>query len=251
LHRKDPKGKYNTTLLNFNEMKKIYRITISALAVIGFVSILSNSCKKADDPATGIIDKDGNVYKTVSIGSQVWMAENLKATKYLNGDPIGTTVSPASDISTESTPKYQWPSNGSESNVSAYGRLYTWYAITDSRNVCPAGWRVPTNEEFTTLMTYLNGDDVAGGKLKETGTAHWISPNTGATNETGFTALPGGYRGYEGLYHYVGYTAYFWSGTEIDAGNASYRGLYYNGTYDHNLSNSKKVGFAVRCIKGN
>jgi len=227
------------------------RIWITALSLMGFVLILLNSCKKSNDSAITVADKDGNVYKAVTIGTQVWMAENLKTTKYLNGDSIGTTSQPTSNISGESNPEYQWAFGGNESNVATYGLLYTWYAATDTRNVCPAGWHVPTNVEFTTLMTYLGGDTIAGRKLKETGTTHWASPNTGATNETGFTALPGGYHGYEGSYNFMGYTGYFWSSTEVDANNAWYRGLYYNGSYDHNLSTSKMVGFAVRCIKGN
>ena len=99
-------------------------------------------------------------------------------------------------------------------------------------------------------MSNLGGDDAAGKKLKEIGTITWASPNTDATTDSGFNALPGGYRGYEGTYNFIGYTAYFWSATENDANNAWYRGLYYNGAYDHNLSNSKKAGFAIRCIKG-
>ena len=232
-------------------MKKKNRIWISVLTAIGFVLILPNSCKKAGETSTAVTDKDGNVYKTVTIGSQVWMAENLKTTKYLNGDSIGTTIPATLGINGESTPKYQWAYGGNESNVATYGRLYTWYAVTDSRNVCPTGWHVPTNVELTTLTTYLGGDSIAGIKLKETGSTHWISPNTGATNESGFTALPGGYRGYEGSSYFTGYAGYWWSATESDATNAWYHGLYYNGIYEHNLSNSKKVGFSVRCIKGN
>lgn len=231
-------------------MKRTYRIRIAKLTVLGFVLILTNSCKKTKDPIPVVTDKDGNVYKTVTIGSQVWLAENLKTTKYQNGDLIGTTASPAANISSESTPKYQWPSGGNEINVGTYGRLYTWYAVSDSRNICPTGWHVPDNTEFSALMSNLGGDDIAGKKLKETGTTHWAGPNTDATNESGFTALPGGYRGYEGLDNFVGYTGYFWSLNEADVNNAWYRGLYYNGAYDHNLSNSKKAGFAVRCIKG-
>jgi uncharacterized protein (TIGR02145 family) len=232
-------------------MKKTNRIWISVLTVLGFVLILSNSCKKSSDDTTlSVTDKDGNVYKTVTIGTQVWMAENLKTTKYVNGDLIGTTPVPTTSISAESTPKYQWPSSGNENDVATYGRLYTWYAVTDTRNICPDGWHVPVNVEFTTLMTYLGGDTIAGSKLKETGTTHWAEPNTGATNSTGFTALPGGYRGYEGTYNFTGYTGYFWSTTEYDANNGWFRGLYYNGSYDHNLTNNKMAGFAVRCIKG-
>jgi uncharacterized protein (TIGR02145 family) len=230
-------------------MKKIKRIWIYRLTILAFISILPISCKKSDDTSTAVTDKDGNVYKTVTIGTQVWMAENLKTTKYLNGDSIGTTTPPTMDISSKSSPEYQWAYGGGESNVAAYGRLYTWFAVTDSRNLCPAGWHVPTDAEFSTLITYLKGDTIAGGKLKETGTTHWYSPNTGATNETGFTALPGGYRGYEGSFYFMGYAGYWWSATEYDANNAWYRGLYYNGNYDHNLSNSKMAGFSVRCLK--
>jgi uncharacterized protein (TIGR02145 family) len=233
-------------------MKKKSRIWVAVLTVIGVVLVIHSSCKKADDnTSNNVSDKDGNVYKTVTIGNQVWLAENLKTTKYQNGDLIGTTTTSTSDISGENTPKYQWPSGGNESSVGIYGRLYTWYAVADSRNICPTGWHVPNNIEFSTLMSNLGGDDIAGGKLKETGTTHWASPNTEATNESGFTALPGGYRGYEGSYYFVGYTGYWWTATEADANNAWYRGLYYNGIYDHNLSNAKKAGFAVRCLQGN
>lgn len=232
-------------------MKTKNRIWISVLIVSGFILILLNSCKKTDETSTAVIDKDGNEYKTVTIGTQVWLAENLKTTKYLNGDLIGTTIPASLNITSESTPEYQWASGGNESNLGTYGRLYTWYAVTDSRKICPTGWHVPIDEEFAKLTKYLQGDTIAGKKLKETGTTHWASPNTGATNQSGFTALPGGYRGYEGGYYFIGYAGYWWSATESDASNAVYRGLYYNAVYDHDLSNSKKVGFSVRCIKDN
>lgn len=144
--------------------------------------------------ATTVTDVDDNAYKTVTIGSQVWMAEDLRTTKYRNGDAIGTTSPATLDISSESAPKYQWAYAGDESNVATYGRLYSWYAVTDSRNVCPAGWHVPSDAEWTTLTDFLGGEVAAQGKLKEAGTIHWNSPNTGATNESGFTALPGGNR---------------------------------------------------------
>jgi uncharacterized protein (TIGR02145 family) len=232
-------------------MKTKIRIWLSILTVFGFILILPNSCKKADDTTLTVTDKDDNVYKTVTIGTQVWMAENLKTTKYLNGDLIGTTTPAALDLSGEDTPEYQWAYNGDENNVAVYGRLYTWYAATDSRNVCPEGWHLPNKIEMTKLTDYLGGDTIDGKKLKETGTTHWISPNTGATNESGFTALPGGYHGYGGTFYFIGYAGYWWSATEFDTDNAWYRGLYYNGIYEHNLSNNKKVGFSVRCIKGN
>ncbi len=230
-------------------MKTLKTPFISLLVVLGFSLILFNCCKKSDEASTSAVDKDGNVYKAITIGTQVWLAENLKTTKYLNGEVIGTTDPASKDFSSESTPKYQWAYMGNESNVSDYGRLYTWYTVTDSRGICPAGWHVPSKAELMTLTTFLGGDSIDGKKLKESGTTHWNSPNTGATNETGFKALPGGYHGYGGSFEFQGYAGYWWSGTEADVNNAWYRGLYYNGGYEHNLSNSKKVGFSVRCLK--
>ncbi|MFZ3064200.1 MAG: fibrobacter succinogenes major paralogous domain-containing protein, partial [Nitrospirota bacterium] len=133
---------------------------------------------------TTVTDIDGNVYNTVTIGAQVWMKENLKATKYRNSEDIPTTIA---DISGETSPKYQWAYGGNINNAAVYGRLYTWYAATDSRGLCPTGWHVPTNAEWTTLTDYLGTDP--GGKMKEAGTAHWTTPNTGADNSSGFTAL--------------------------------------------------------------
>jgi uncharacterized protein (TIGR02145 family) len=145
-----------------------------------------NQTPELDERDYIIDSRDNERYKTVKIGTQVWMAENLRTTKYRNGDFIGTTTPATLDISGESTPKYQWAYDGIESNVASYGRLYTWYAITDSRKVCPAGWHVPNSSEWNTLFAYLGGKRVAGGKMKETGSSHWLSPNTGATNETGW-----------------------------------------------------------------
>jgi uncharacterized protein (TIGR02145 family) len=210
-------------------------------------------------------DGDGNNYPIVQIGTtkgttdnldpseeksvQTWMAENLKTTKYLNGDLIGTTTPASLNISGETTPKYQWAYNGNEANVTTYGRLYTWYAVTDSRNVCPTGWHVPDNNDWTALGTFLGGLNIAGGKLKEASTTHWTTPNAGATNETGFTALPGGLRSYNGAYMFVGINGFWWSSTEYSSTNAlnwdmDYRfiGLFWN----YNL---KPYGFSVRCVR--
>jgi uncharacterized protein (TIGR02145 family) len=198
-----------------------------------------------------IRDVDGNTYKTVKIGTQWWMAENLKTTKYLNGDLIGTTTPATLDIFGESTPKYQWSYDGDESNVATYGRLYTWFAITDSRNVCPRGWHVPTDEEWTTLTDYLGGESVAGGKLKETGSTHWL--NATGTNESGFTALPGGIRNSFGYFYIIGAQGYWWSATEYDVypfcAWYRYLNLYTNNVLRY--GDSEKVGYSVRCLKDN
>ena len=219
--------------------------------VMCFVLVLANNCKKADEKGTTATDKDGNVYKTVTIGTQVWMAENLKTTKYSNGNLIGTTIPATLDVHLESSPKYQWVYDGNESNVSTYGRLYTWYAVTDSRNVCPTGWHLPNNAEWTTLTTYLGGESVAGGKLKETGTTHWLSPNTGATNESGYSALPGGGRdGYGGFFD-IGRNGGMWSSDDFNINSGWYLYLYNDGNNVNRPSDSKSNGYSVRCLKDN
>jgi uncharacterized protein (TIGR02145 family) len=217
-------------------------------SILGMES-MSSSVKSQKPHFKGTVkDKDENVYNIVKIGKQYWMAENLKTTKYRNGDLIGTTTPATKDISTETYPKYQWAYEGNESNVAAYGRLYTWYAVTDSRNLCPTGWHVPTIEEFTTLIDYLGGESVAGDKLKETGTTHWQNPNTEATNESGFTALPGGYRDLSGTFGDMGYGGLWWSSTEDSEGNAwhLYMNIYVSVVY-RNVGWERK-GYSVRCL---
>jgi uncharacterized protein (TIGR02145 family) len=195
-----------------------------------------------------VTDIDGNVYKTITIGTQTWMAENLKTTKYRNGDLIGTTTA---DISNESNPKYQWPCGGDDSYLSVYGRLYTWYAATDNRNIAPTGWHVPSISELSTLVDYLGGGGrtSAPRKLKETGTNHWNTPNTSVTNESGFTAVPGGWRDPYGNFNLMGRQGTIWSTFDASTIGAGYLQIYYD---DSNLgqgTNPKNMGFSIRCIK--
>jgi uncharacterized protein (TIGR02145 family) len=196
-----------------------------------------------------VTDIDGNVYYTVTIGTQVWMVENLKTTKYRNGEAI-PNVTDATSWNNLTTGAYCNYDNNS-GNSTTFGRLYNWYAVNDSRNIAPYGWHVPTDAECTTLTTYLGGESVAGGKLKEAGTSHWISPNTGATNETGFTALPGGYRYNYGAFYGIGYNGYWWSSTEDDTLNAWYRYMYYADGHVIRSNISKISGFSVRCVRDN
>ncbi len=222
-------------------------IRVLSVSGVFLTIILVQSCKKeADSPLTDI---DGNVYnKAVTIGTQVWMVENLKTTKYSNGDTIGTTTG---DISSESTPKYQWAYDGDEKNADTYGRLYTWYAATDPRNVCPTGWHVPTDDDWTTLTTFLGGEDLAGIKLKETGSTHWLPPNSGLqTNESNFTAIPGGCY-YDGLFGYFGHRGFWWSSTESSESLGYFRTM--SGLFDFvsRDGTNKQYGFSVRCIRDN
>jgi len=195
-----------------------------------------------------VTDIDGNTYKTILIGSQTWMAENLKTTKYRNGELIGTTTPATLNISAESAPKYQWAYAGNESNVATYGRLYTWYVANDSRKICPNGWKAPSYNEWETLKSYLGGYEVAAGMLKETGTIHWNSPNTGATNNSGFTALPGGLRSNIGIFYYLGILSYWWH-TE-DPMIEWPQGLQNNWNFVLSVRLEKYYGLYIRCILG-
>ncbi|MFA4907903.1 MAG: FISUMP domain-containing protein [archaeon] len=194
-----------------------------------------------------VIDIDGNTYQTVKIGNQWWMAENLKVTHYRNGEAIPNVTDNTawSNLTTGAYCNYE----NNSTNVDTYGRLYNWYAVDDSRNIAPTGWHVPTDAEWQTLVDYLGGESVAGGKMKETGTTHWRSPNTGATNESGFSALPGGYRHNDGTYNHVGYDGHWWSATEDGSNSARHRTLYYNHSDVYCLSYFKRAGFSLRCVR--
>jgi uncharacterized protein (TIGR02145 family) len=200
-----------------------------------------------DGAGNQITDIDGNTYNTVWIGGQNWMAENLKVTKYNDNTSI-PNVTDNTEWENLSNGAYAWYDNDKATYGDTYGALYNWYAV-ETGNLCPSGWHVPTDEEWTTLTEYLGGADVAGGKLKETGTTHWFNPNEGATNESGFTALPGGYRGYVGDFSYVGYDGYWWSATEYRTYGAWYRSMYYGYSTVSRYSHDKEFGFSVRCLR--
>lgn len=198
---------------------------------------------------TNVTDADGNVYNIVTIGTQKWMAKNLKTTKYKNGSAI-PLVTDGTAWSNLSTPGYCLYENNQTTYGNTYGALYNWHTV-NTGNLCPTGWHVPTDGEWLILANFLGGDSVAGGKLKETGTTEWNSPNTGATNESGFTALPGGYRENNGTFGNIGEYGYWWSASEFDADNAWYRDLHYTMSYLSRFNYSKNLGFSVRCLKDN
>jgi uncharacterized protein (TIGR02145 family) len=192
-------------------------------------------------------DVDGNLYDVVKIGNQRWMAENLKTTKFNDNTdiPLVTDYTAWSNLT---TPGYCWYSNDQATYGDTYGALYNWYTV-ETGNLCPTGWHVPTDAEWTTLTVYLGGESIAGSKLKETGTTHWNSPNTDATNETGFTALPGGYRGPDGTFYFIGYHGYWWSSMESSTTNAWLRYMLYDYSNVYRVSYSKKYGLSVRCLR--
>jgi uncharacterized protein (TIGR02145 family) len=200
-----------------------------------------------------LTDIDGNTYKTIKIGTQLWMAENLKTTRYRNGDLIGTTIPVNKDMYHEDLPpEYQWSFEGTESNVSLYGRLYTWHTVDDSRKICPANWHVPSDTEWNVLISYSGGLSVAADKLKERGTSHWLSPNTGATNQSGFTALPGGIRTMDGEFKFNQLVAQYWSSTALISNSVSWN-VYMDNLGPQILmrTDPQRYGYSVRCISDN
>ena len=175
------------------------------------------------------------------------MKENLKVTHYRNGDTIPNVFDGIS-WGNHTTGAYCYYNNDTN-NANIYGNLYNYYAVIDNRNVCPSGWHVPTVNEWMTLISYLGGNNLAGGKMKETDTTHWNSPNTGATNESGFTALPGGYRYIYGPDFQMRNYGYWWSVTEDDSIFIFLLSLEYHDSRSHLLSDSKGFGFSVRCMR--
>ncbi len=234
-------------------MKSNYFIQIALFLFLAFlIGCNKNSTENQENNppfTTGTVtDIDGNVYKTVKIGNQWWMAENLKVTHYRNSDPIPYVIVDSiwKNLTTAAYCNKEYQSDYLET----YGCLYNWYAVNDARNIAPAGWHIPTDVEWQTLVDTLGGDYIAGGKLKESGTEHWNSPNTGATNESGFTGLPGSHRlGIAGQYGFIGVGAEFWTTTPFDTTAAWYRGLNFNHTIVVESAFYYDYGLSVRCIK--
>ena len=193
-------------------------------------------------------DADNNNYPVVEIGTQIWMAENLKTIKYRDGTviPNVTDNTAWSNLTTGAYCDY----DNDPGNGTIYGKLYNWHAAVEIHNLCPTGWHVPIHDEWLLLNTYLGDGLIAGGKLKETGTTSWDPPNTDATNETGFTALPGGYRtGYQVAFKDIKKEASWQSASEIDGLNSYGACTVYNYGYLATVKGNKQNGFSIRCIK--
>lgn len=207
-----------------------------------------------------VADITGNTYKTIQIGSQTWMAENLKTSKLNDGTDIPLIVN-TGEWRGLSTPAYCWYLNDEPTYKNPYGAIYNWHTV-NSAKLCPTGWHVPGTEEWTTLSNYLGGDSVAFGKLRETGTTHWVTADAEVTNNSGFTALPGGMRDVipyvdvfveNDIFHELGYEGEFWS---TDIGTSDMFGTVYGETFGISHENScgisehyKCAGFSVRCVK--
>ena len=235
------------------------------------VFILLVALRTTAQKGNTVTDVDGNVYHTVKIGSQWWMQENLKTTHYRDGSPITEIElkTPWSDAADQSPSIGAWCyfQSNPEKNI-IYGKLYNWYAIADPKNVCPTGWHVPSDDDYTLLTDYLGGDEIAGGKMKAM--TLWSTPNIGANNSSGFTALPAGARTANGTFDFHGgrialndtagwrksfdRTAafcdfcYFWSSTKKNGNTAWVRSLYYNWSRVFRDDYNKNYGLSVRCL---
>ena len=250
--------KISENLLNDNFYLTIEGLTVGSTyylrayatteAGTGYGNELKFTIHSGDGPVTDI---DENIYNTITIGNQVWMAENLRTTRYNNGTYLNMAIN---DYWEPFFPVYCWYDNDEAGFKMLYGALYNFYAANNhgDENACPIGWHVPDEEEWTTLINFLGGEGVAGGKLKEAGTTHWIGPNSEATNETGFSALPGGTTNFNWVFSSLGTNGYWWSSSPV----------YYNRDYHwitHSLSatDGKLVsteanlhnGYSVRCIR--
>lgn len=206
-------------------------------------------------------DVDGNVYPFVTIGTQTWMSENLRTTKYREDGssiPVVSSNTQWSNNGRNETmlPMMCWFNNDSASyTFNKFGALYNWYAINPAtngnKNVCPSGWHIPSDAEWTTLTTYLGGQIIAGGKMKSTGIVYWQSPNTDATNSSGFSGLPGGYRNFNGGFDNAGFRGHWWSASvNLGVGTESWdRVLTYSDGLANRFSTIPYNGYSIRCIK--
>jgi len=249
-------GFVNNSSLPAINTKSVFHNRFCSRFIVCF-AILFLSCSKDDDnPVTPpvenkitVTDIDGNLYSAVTIGDQVWTTCNLKVTHYRNSDPIPNVTEDMvwHNLSSGAYCNY----NNDPTFSSTYGRLYNWYAVTDSRGLAPQGWHIPTDEEWQTLITFLGGSEDGGGYLKQAGSALWAAPNTGATNAFGFNAVPGGLRAFQtGLSIQMGYYALFWSTTPTESEHYAWQyGLTNSYSAINRNFGDKPSGYSVRCVR--
>lgn len=226
-------------------MKKVIFILIACLFAF-------TTCKKEQSTVTGqtgILDYAGKTYQTITINGKEWMAENLAYLPSVSSPSSGSATSPCYYVNSYTGADVA--AAKATANYSTYGVLYNWPAALAA---CPPGWHLPSDAEWTALTTFLGGESVAGGKLKETGTTHWEAPlygsNIGTTNSTGFAALPAGSLFDNGMFHYgIGYFGFWWSSSESNALNAWYRCMMYDSSGVYRDSTPKECGFSVRCVR--
>ena len=235
-------------------MKKKQNLLIFPLLLMGVFLVFANSCKNDDDnndnqPVYGSFTdaRDGNVYTTVVIGNQCWMAENLKASRFRNGELIPHLTDDAEWVNAGVSGDAAYCAyDNNTANANIYGNLYNWHAVNDSRGLAPEGWHVASDSEWEVMIKSLGGSG-EGGKLKEAGTLHWKSPNTGADNSSGFTALPSGFRGTD--FSKIGESCNFWTATQWDDETAYGRSVQYLSAGTGKSPHGMIFGFSVRCVR--
>jgi uncharacterized protein (TIGR02145 family) len=247
-------GSFSYQLLNLDASSTYYfRAYAESSVGYSFGTVMSFTTGSTPiinvSPGAGV-NFDGFTYETILLGNgQEWMAENLRTTTYANGDPI-PNVTDDIQWGYGNTSSGAWVHYNNDSQFeNPYGKLYNWYTVNDARNVCPTGWHVPSDAEWTVLIEYLGVESIAGGRMKSTGTQYWQIPNTGATNESGFSGLPGGGRDWDGSFFDVGYSGVWWSSTAHFEGYAKHRYLQYNNGSVYSGANALRMGHSVRCIK--
>jgi uncharacterized protein (TIGR02145 family) len=256
-----------TTAGNITATTNTTLTSLSSLATVGTITsgVWSGTAVAVEKGGTGLTSAGTNgqvltstgsgtltwtnatsvIYTSVLIGTQQWMQQNLEVVTYRDGTviPQVTDATAWAGLTTGA-----WCYYGNDPS-SGYGKLYNWYAVNDPRGLAPQGWHIPTDAEWTTLSTLLGGTSVAGGKMKTTGITRWNSPNTSATNESGFAGLPGGYRNFSGTFYIVGNYGYWWSATEYDSTVVWDHVLSYNNGALGRYADGKRLGFSVRCLR--
>jgi uncharacterized protein (TIGR02145 family) len=234
--------------LTFNSINCTMSRTIDPSGIVGIATCGATGVHNSSLTYNNMTDQDGNNYKTIVIGTQEWMAENLKVSHYRNGDliPIITNNATWQNLSNGAS---SWYSNDSTTYNCPYGKLYNWYAAVDTRKICPLGWHIPTDVEWAILTEYLGGNQVAGGKLKNAGSQYFISPNISADNGSGFSGLPGGYKTDNGTFGNIGFAGYWWSSVQIDNLSAWCRAISNSISEAGGGSGEKKRGKSIRCLK--
>ena len=221
-------------------MRGTFNLNFPAFILLASLLFITGCRKEPGEENTTVTDYDGNVYNIIKIGDQEWLDRNLAVTHYRNGDPLNTVLGGDQGA---------WINYNNDPAIGAvYGKLYTSQAVLDARGLAPEGWHVATRQEWLNLIDLLGGFSVAGGKLKEMGTEHWYSPNTGASEEYGFSALPGGYA--SGGSDYLGRYGGFWTSTVVEQSPAGTY-MYYLYADDARIEEdwSTQMGFSVRCVR--
>ena len=209
------------------------------ISIFAITSLIA--CKKDETPTPETNST------TVSLCNEIWMIKNLDVANYSNGDPIPQVTDSAQWVNL-TTGAWCYYMNDA-ANGPVYGKLYNWYAVNDQRGLAPAGYHVATHDEWNSLVACLGGDSLAGGKIKETGFAHWLSPNADATNSSGLKGLPAGCRDFDGEFRYMSSYGIWWSATELDNTYSWAHNVYYNDGVHLGFEDLKNLGFSVRCVK--